>query len=204
MMTTPQITTKARYLTASETAKLVRAALKRSFASIKFSVRSKTYSGGASIDVSWTDGPTGSQVSEIIKQFEGGRFDGMVDYAYSVDHWLAPDGTATLAHSHGSACTGGLDPEKFGSQHQAGSELVRFGADYIFAHRDVSDATLAPFVAKYLDRMGVTDPNEFVKAENVSAMTDLEWEAISRTASGNVVTAMRCADYEARHTAFVA
>jgi hypothetical protein len=68
------------YLTCAETAKLVRQALKEAFPSIKFSVKSKTYSGGASINVSWTDGPTCKQVDAIVKVFEGSYFDGMTDY----------------------------------------------------------------------------------------------------------------------------
>lgn len=69
-----------KYLTCAETAKLVRAALKESFPGVKFSVKSKTYSGGASITVGWINGPTSDQVDGIIKVFEGSYFDGMTDY----------------------------------------------------------------------------------------------------------------------------
>lgn len=71
--------TEARYLSCAETAKLVRAALKTAFPGIKFSVKSSTYSGGASIDVNWTDGPTSKEVDAIAKRFEGAAFDGMID-----------------------------------------------------------------------------------------------------------------------------
>ena len=48
------------YLRCAETAKLLlRAALKEAFPEVAFSVRSRTYAGGASIDVTWRDGPTG-------------------------------------------------------------------------------------------------------------------------------------------------
>lgn len=40
-----------KYLSCAETAKLIRQALKEAFPDMKFGVRSKTYSGGASIDV---------------------------------------------------------------------------------------------------------------------------------------------------------
>lgn len=69
-----------KYLTCAETAKLIRTALKEAFPGFKFSVRSSVYSGGASITVSWTDGPTSKQVDEIVKVFEGSYFDGMTDY----------------------------------------------------------------------------------------------------------------------------
>jgi hypothetical protein len=48
---------ESQYLSCAETAKLVRKVLKTAFQGVKFSVRSDTYSGGASIDIRWTDGP---------------------------------------------------------------------------------------------------------------------------------------------------
>lgn len=68
-----------KYLSVAETAQLARQALKESFPSIKFSVRSKSYSGGASISIGWTDGPTSKQVDAIAQQFAGATFDGMTD-----------------------------------------------------------------------------------------------------------------------------
>jgi len=46
-----------KYLTGTETAILVPRALRERWPQVKFSVRSGTYSGGASIDVSWFNGP---------------------------------------------------------------------------------------------------------------------------------------------------
>lgn len=69
----------ARFISVAETAKLVRAALKENFPGVKFSVRSDSYAGGASIDVYWTDGPTESAVVAIVNQFRGADFDGMTD-----------------------------------------------------------------------------------------------------------------------------
>lgn len=63
----------------AETAALVRQALKEAFPRVKFSVRSKTYSGGASMHVSWIDGPTVEAVEAITGEFEGADFDGMQD-----------------------------------------------------------------------------------------------------------------------------
>ena len=68
------------YLSCAETAKLVRQALKEAFPGVKFSVRSSTYSMGASIGVQWTDGPTEKEVNAVAKVFEGAYFDGMTDY----------------------------------------------------------------------------------------------------------------------------
>jgi hypothetical protein len=69
-----------RYMGVTETAKLIRQALKEAFPEIKFCVRSSKYAGGSSIDVSWEDGPTEHQVEAIAKAFQGGYFDGMTDY----------------------------------------------------------------------------------------------------------------------------
>lgn len=78
----------SNYLSCAATAKLVRQALKESFPGVKFSVRSSTYAGGASIDVAWQDGPTARQVKSITDTFEGAYFDGMIDYKGSRYHKL--------------------------------------------------------------------------------------------------------------------
>lgn len=72
--------TETRYIKAADTAKLVRKALAEAFPGFKFSIRSKSYSMGASINVSWTDGPTGAEVEAITGAFTGATFDGMTDY----------------------------------------------------------------------------------------------------------------------------
>lgn len=69
-----------KYLSCAETAKLVRQSLKESFPSVKFSVRSDTYAGGASIRVNWIDGPTSDQVEAVVGVFAGSYFDGSIDY----------------------------------------------------------------------------------------------------------------------------
>jgi hypothetical protein len=77
-----------KYFTCVETAKLVRQSLKEAFPGVKFSVRSSTYSGGASIDVNWTDGPNAAQVESITKGFRASYFDGSIDYQGSIDHMM--------------------------------------------------------------------------------------------------------------------
>lgn len=74
-----------KYFTTAETAKLIRKALKESFSGHKFSVRSKVYSGGSSITVSWVDGPTDDSVTEVVGVFNGATFDGMTDMKSYVD-----------------------------------------------------------------------------------------------------------------------
>ncbi|MBU2177668.1 MAG: hypothetical protein KJ556_21460 [Gammaproteobacteria bacterium] len=71
------MSTETRYISVTDTAKLIRPALAKQFPGVKFSVRSQSYSGGASIHVNWTDGPRSREVDQIIKGFEGTSFDGM-------------------------------------------------------------------------------------------------------------------------------
>lgn len=68
-----------RRISCVETAKLIRASLKREFPGVPFSVRSKTYTGGSSIDVEYENGPAVDKVEKVAKQFEGATFNGMED-----------------------------------------------------------------------------------------------------------------------------
>lgn len=69
----------AEYISVADTAKLVRKALKANFPGIKFSVRSSSYAGGASIRVAWTDGPSEIAVDSIVKVYQGSTFDSSID-----------------------------------------------------------------------------------------------------------------------------
>lgn len=128
-------TTQKRYLTCAETAQLVRKALRTEFPGVKFSVRSDTYAGGASIRVRWTDGPTSSDVDRIAGAFAGADFDGMVDLKVYAEHWLHPDGSVSIAHRPG---TTGSFMEIIGDPIGPTAELVDFGADYVFCNREIS------------------------------------------------------------------
>lgn len=140
------------YLSVTETAKLVRAALKKSFPSVKFSVRSDSYAGGASIRVFWTDGPTRKDVEAIIKQFEGGGFDGMQDLKYSYSHWMLPDGTTVLASS-----THNLDGGVINEKPHPDAALVHFGADFVFAERKLTPDLMRKVAAEVFTAAGFTD-----------------------------------------------
>jgi hypothetical protein len=127
-------------LSCAETAKLVRAALKREFPETKFSIRSKEYSGGASISVGWTDGPPTPAVDRIAQQFAGADFDGSIDLKCYSDHWLEPDGTVKIAHAQGTQRSLGYLPEVIGDPPSPNARLVSFGADFVFCQRNYSDA----------------------------------------------------------------
>lgn len=70
------------------------------FPGVKFSIKSRRFSMGDAIDVSWIDGPTGAQVDEIIDRYSAGSFNGMDDsYTYSRDFWIKAFGDAKYVHS---------------------------------------------------------------------------------------------------------
>lgn len=77
-----------KYFTCTETAKIIRKALKESFTDMKFSVTSKIYSGGASISVSWTNGANQAQVESVIRHFKGAYFDPSIDYQGNIYHMM--------------------------------------------------------------------------------------------------------------------
>ena len=137
------------YLSVVETAKLIRKTLKIAFPSQKFSVRSKSYSGGASITVGWRDGPSGKEVDAVVKPFEGAGFDGMIDLKYSVESWLLPDGSASFGKTSGTGGSGGSVPELDNPKPVPGAKLVNFGANFVFTNRSFSKE----FLEKVSDRL---------------------------------------------------
>jgi hypothetical protein len=121
-----------RWVRVAETAKLVRADLKREFPGVKFSVRSDSYSGGASIRVRWTDGPTAPAVDRVVKRYEGSRFDGMTDLKYGVSNWLCPVHGPRTAEVYGNS----WDSESVGVELKA-----KYGIDYdVTSYRNTYDA----------------------------------------------------------------
>ena len=68
----------------AETAKMIRKDLKKAFPKTKFYVRSDTYAGGSSVDVTWENGPVTSDVNMVVHKYQYGHFDGQTD-CYDVD-----------------------------------------------------------------------------------------------------------------------
>jgi hypothetical protein len=88
------------YLSAAETAKLVREALKARFPRQRFSVRASRSCGG--VDLRWTDGPTVDQVRPVTDLYEGDWFDGMTDCLHSFSSLLADEnGSVREVHFSG-------------------------------------------------------------------------------------------------------
>lgn len=100
------------YLSCAETAVMIRQVLKESFPGVKFSVRSSVYSGGASINIRYQDGPNADAVKAAVGIFEASYFDGSIDY--KGQNYTAIDG-----------------------------QEIRFGADFVFVNREISDELYA-------------------------------------------------------------
>ena len=131
----------SEYLSCAATAKLVRAALKKAFPGVKFSVRSSTYSGGASMRVGWVDGPKTKEVEAVTSAYCGGGFDGMIDMKFSVSSWLMPDGSAAFASSTGTTGSMGMYEPYSHEAPAPGAKKVRFGADFISSERAANSVT---------------------------------------------------------------
>lgn len=139
----PMSTATTRRLSAAETASLVRKALKTAHPGIKFGVRSKTYAGGASIDVSWTDGPTTSQVEATAKLYQGASFDGSTDTQDYHESLLSTED---------------------------GAEVVSYGADFVFCHRSLSSEFQAELKNEIAEFTGEPyDPRRSYRAAALSA-----------------------------------
>jgi hypothetical protein len=57
----------------------IRKELKKAFPGVKFKVTSDSFSGGNSIDIRWTAGPTVREVESITAKYQEGSFNGMED-----------------------------------------------------------------------------------------------------------------------------
>lgn len=132
-------TATTEHISAVDTAKLVRKALRRRFPGVRFSVRTSTYSGGASVRVGWTDGPTSWDVDAVVKPYAGAGFDGSIDLRYHTAAWLHDDGTVTFASTSGTEGSRGSVPSDIAPPQDSSARLVRFGAHYVTTCREVSD-----------------------------------------------------------------
>jgi len=125
------------YISAADTAKIIRKILKAKFTGIKFSVRSESYSMGSSVRVCWLDGPTSKQVDQAVGVLAGSTFDGSIDLKVNITHWLSPDGSIQIANSQGTVGSRGfIEPIHNPKPHPDARE-VSF-ADHISTTRSYS------------------------------------------------------------------
>ena len=123
------------HVSAAEAARLLREQLKARFPGVKFQVIT---SDRIALNVRWVDGPRGAEVSGLAEQYRGGGFDGSIDLAYHVNHWLHPDGSTTVASSPGTVDSGGYISKITSDCPAPGCLLVSFGSRYIFCYREMS------------------------------------------------------------------
>lgn len=138
-MTEQTATATPRYIDTAEVAKLVRKHLKKAFPELParfFSVRLSRYSGGSSISVNWTDGPTDAEVEKVTHAFGSARFEGMSDCQYSADQWYCDDHGCRTSHTYGgdAFCRTGIE----NSRCCAKAELVTMLSGYIHENRRLS------------------------------------------------------------------
>jgi hypothetical protein len=67
---------------ATDVAKIARKILKENYPDVKFSVRTRKYAGGASIDVDWWDGPLQKEVDALVKHLQSARHMDISDYVH--------------------------------------------------------------------------------------------------------------------------
>lgn len=141
------------YYSCAETAKFVREALKESFPGVKFGVTSKSYSMGASIRVTWFDGPTTKQVDSAVYPFVG---------SYSSDAY-------------------GGDPIKMGRDDTVDPKTgkpCRFAADYIHTDRNYSESFLRAELAKLCAQYRCPLPEIKISSYDNSAYIESHWDWI--------------------------
>lgn len=123
------------YIDTAEVARMVRAELKKAFPETTFSVKSKRYAGGSSIDVRWTNGPTEEEVKAIAGEYHGSEFDGMQDLQtyngrpYGNDYIFF---SRTITEEHYS------ERAEYLCQHYAGLENID-PKDLDAGHREILD-----------------------------------------------------------------
>lgn len=147
------------YISVAETAKLLRESLKKAFPGVKFGVRSKSYSGGASITVYWTDGPKAKAVDAVCGQFTGADFDGMIDLKTHNSSWLMPDGSAIVARAQGTTGSRGVIPGQENAKPHPDAKLVHFGADFIFTSHSHSELEMLKASLAVSDKYGLPPAN---------------------------------------------
>ncbi len=127
-----------------EVAKIPRWVSKRHFAGQELCVRTERYSGGSSIDVARTDGPTPAQVEPLIEPYRGADFDGMRDLKTYRDAVVVDD--------------------------DGRFERVRYGANFIVRKREASREARAEILAWLSDAF--VEPIEELKLYRASYLRE--------------------------------
>lgn len=84
---------------AGDASKNCKAELRAKFPGVKFSVRAEYFSGGSSMNISWSMGPTTKEVDAIVGKYKAGSFDGSTDY-YDYDHSAESEAVKEVLGQH--------------------------------------------------------------------------------------------------------
>jgi len=131
---------KVLQFSTAETAVLIRETLKDEFKAdypnVKFSVRSSSYSGGSSINISYVDGPPESEVEAFSELYAGATFNGMID----------------------------LKEYKQSAKNADGTNVV-YGPDFVFVRREMSPEAAVAAKSELAGYLGhpITDDHVFVE-----------------------------------------
>lgn len=130
-------------LTCPQTAALIRAALTAAYPGTRFKVRSNRYTGGGSIRVTWTDGPSVAAVEPLLDRYRRSDFN------------LGNDDRTTYR-----------EPGLLAYPDQTVAE-VQYGADFVTPHRMLSDDYHAQLCAVAAGLLGEdADPDLYYGALN--------------------------------------
>lgn len=91
--------------TVKETGQQIRKALKQAFPGTKFSLRMATGTAYGWFDLTWTDGPTPSQVDAVANAFRSSYFDGMDDSTHQISAPLVAEADGVI-REHEWSCSG--------------------------------------------------------------------------------------------------
>lgn len=130
-------TTQTQWIETTQVAKIIRTMLKNNFPGQKFSVKSQSYSGGSSIDVNYTDGPSSDSVKALVGHLHGCGFDGMIDLQYYHRHALLTDGSIVMVGTEGTTGSGGVH-NAWRSEMPPGAVEVNLNVSYLFVNRTLS------------------------------------------------------------------
>jgi hypothetical protein len=161
------------YIQTKDAAKMVRAALKRAFPGVKFSVRTESYSMGSHLEVKWTDGPPKRAVRDLVDPYSGDSFDGMIDMRYSTNSWLLPDGSVVYAGTSGTVGSMGSVPAHKVDRPDPDAKLVHFHGSMPSLSREISPV----FEAKAERAWKALTPEQHCVLWNEGALP--HWDGVS-------------------------
>lgn len=148
------MSTNTEYLSTADVAKIIRNDLKQAFPGHKFSVRSSNYAGGSSIHIEWTDGPSDSEVDDLIGHYAGSGFDGSIDMAYCYYHVRLPDGRIVRSGSQGTEGSKGYAPKWH--EDFPGAVPVHCGVSYVQTNRHNSREAQQAALDKMVEERYIT------------------------------------------------